>query len=76
MCRQTFLNWISRNFMKIVNSKSVMYWIFFFIFRDEDIMTFQSKEPIISIQMDDKLAKEKSGGGGGHHGITVEHPTS
>lgn len=41
-------------------------------------MTFQSKEPIISIQMDEKLAKEKAAmGGGGHgHGITVEHPTS
>lgn len=40
-------------------------------------MTFQSKEPIISIQMEEKMAKEKAAGGHGHgHGITVEHPTS
>ncbi|XP_019866091.1 proton-coupled amino acid transporter 1 isoform X2 [Aethina tumida] len=45
---------------------------------DDVFMTFQSKDPIISIPLQEKTSKEKSaGGGGGHgHGLTVEHPTS
>ncbi|XP_044257487.1 proton-coupled amino acid transporter 1-like [Tribolium madens] len=41
-------------------------------------MTFQSKDPIISIPMQEKHPKKKiPGSGGGHgHGISVEHPTS
>lgn len=43
-------------------------------------MTFQSKDPIISIQLDEKPSKEKSANSethGGHsHGLGVEHPTS
>ena len=41
-------------------------------------MTFQSKDPIISIPLE-KVPKDKvpGGGGGGHsHGIPVEHPTT
>lgn len=43
-------------------------------------MTFQSKDPIISIQLEEKSSKEKAALGethGGHgHGLGVEHPTS
>ncbi|CAH0545728.1 unnamed protein product [Brassicogethes aeneus] len=40
---------------------------------DDVFMTFQSKDPIISIPMQEKSSKEKAAGG---HGLTVEHPTS
>lgn len=44
-------------------------------------MTFQSKDPIISMPMQEKTTKDKSssisgGAGGGSHGLVVEHPTS
>lgn len=41
--------------------------------RNETCMIFQSKEPIIPAGLDDNPAPEKTGG---HHGISVEHPTS
>lgn len=53
--------------------------IFFSVCSNENVfMTFQSKDPIISIPLQEKHAKEKVPGGGGHggHGISVEHPTS
>lgn len=48
------------------------------IFRNEGFMTFQSKDPIISIQLEEKTSKEKAALGETHggHGIIVEHPTS
>ncbi|XP_018567658.1 proton-coupled amino acid transporter 1 isoform X2 [Anoplophora glabripennis] len=45
---------------------------------DGSFMTFQSRDPIISIPLE-KVPQDKqpTGGGGGHsHGIPVEHPTS
>lgn len=49
------------------------------MYRNGDVpMTFQSKDPIISVPMQEKSSKDKSlgGGGGGSHGLVVEHPTS
>lgn len=53
-------------------------FLFLFCSNENVFMTFQSKEPIISIPMQEKHPKEKvPGSGGGHgHGISVEHPTS
>lgn len=52
-------------------------------------ISFQSKDPIINLPIQEKLAKKieasggakggevgGGGGGGGGHGISVEHPTS
>ncbi|XP_060520345.1 proton-coupled amino acid transporter 2-like [Cylas formicarius] len=44
----------------------------------DSFMTFQSKDPIISIPLEEKVPKDKvPGSGGAHgHGMPVEHPTS
>lgn len=51
----------------------------YFLYRNGDIpMTYQSKDPIITLPIQDKEKNPNSGvgGTGGSHGLVVEHPTS